>query len=200
MADRSEVLDVTVQVAAVLEQLDIPYLVGGSLASSLHGIPRATQDVDLVAMLAPAHAQLLVSALEQDFYIDLDMIQSAIRRRSSFNLIHLQTLFKVDVFVHQPDVLGQEQMKRRQRYTLEGSPGRSLVVASPEDVILQKLRWYQMGNRVSERQWRDVLGVFRVCRAVLDVEYLQRVARQAELGDLLGEALEAAENEQEVRL
>lgn len=186
-----EVLDVTLRVTGVLEQMHIPYLVGGSLASSLHGIPRATQDVDLVAHLSADDIQPLVQALQDEFYIDADMIRDAIRRQSSFNLIHLDTLFKVDVFIYRKDALNRQEMARGQRYFLGDEPERSVVIASPEDIILQKLYWYQLGEQVSERQWNDVLGVLKVRGNELDVEYMEHVARDTGLSQLLEEAFKA---------
>ncbi|MEW6753800.1 MAG: nucleotidyl transferase AbiEii/AbiGii toxin family protein [Candidatus Latescibacterota bacterium] len=184
-----QVLEVTLLVTQTLERLGIPYLVGGSLASSLHGIPRATQDVDIVAAVRREHVASLVAALQASFYIDAEMIREAIGRGSSFNVIHLASLFKVDLFVARDDVPAHQQMERRQTHVISEQPRRELMVASPEDTVLHKLRWYRMGDEVGERQWSDVLGVLRVRGAALDAEYLLRTAALMGVADLLERAL-----------
>ena len=191
----AEPLRITQCVTKVLEQLNIPYLVGGSLASSLHGIPRATQDVDIVANLEFHHIPLLVNALEAEFYIDADMIQEAIQQRSSFNVIHLETMFKIDIFVFQVDLASQEEMARREQYQVSDNPPQTLFLASAEDIILHKLYWFQLGGGVSERQWNDVLGVLQVRRDAFDYEYLRRWAQYRGVSQLLEQALREAELE-----
>ncbi len=188
-----EVIDVTLQVVDVFEELGLPYLVGGSLASSLHGIPRATQDVDIVVQLSLGDVKPLVQALEATFYIDADMIKEAIRARSSCNIIHLATMFKVDLFILKDEPLARHEMARRQRFLLPGLGERSLVVASAEDIILQKLIWYRLGNQISERQWKDVLGVLKVRQGALDRDYLDQMAKANGLSDLLLEAFGQAQ-------
>lgn len=157
-----EILRTTLRVTGVLEALGIDYLVGGSLASSLHGIPRATQDVDLVVQMGQAKVAGLVKALEEDFYVDEQMIREAIRRRASFNVIELATLFKVDVFLTKDDAVSRMEMRRRQSFSLGSAPEDALVVASPEGIVLQKLDWYRMGHEIAERQWLDILGELKV--------------------------------------
>lgn len=185
----SDVLEVTLRIAETFESLEIPYLIGGSLASSLHGIPRATQDVDVVAEIRGRHVSPLVSALEDEFYVDQEMIRSAISRRSSFNVIHLTSMFKVDVFVLGDDVFFEEEMKRRRQYEVSSDPPRTLVVASPEDVLLHKLYWFRQSNEASDRQWRDVRGIVKVQGEQLDEKYLSRMAVHLNVEELLDRAL-----------
>jgi hypothetical protein len=185
----SDVLEVTLRIAETFESLEIPYLIGGSLASSLHGIPRATQDVDVVAEIRGRHVSPLVSALEDEFYVDQEMIRSAISRRSSFNVIHLTSMFKVDVFVLGDDVFFEEEMKRRRQYEVSSDPPRTLVVASPEDVLLHKLYWFRQSNEASDRQWRDVRGIVKVQGEQLDEKYLSRMAEHLNVEELLDRAL-----------
>lgn len=187
-----EPIAVTLRVVAELDRLGIEYLVGGSLASSLHGRPRTTQDVDLVATLAGRHVSELVRALEKEFYIDADMIHDAIRRRASFNIIHLETMLKVDVFVFAGDELGTEEMRRRIAVELRGA---TVWFASPEDIVLQKLEWYRKGEGVSERQWRDALGVIEVQGERFDWSYARRWANEIGVLELLDRA--AAETSRE---
>jgi hypothetical protein len=188
----AEALRVTLLVARVLDDLKVPYLLGGSLASSLHGIPRSTEDADLVVELRPEHIRPLVAALSPEFYVDEERVASAVRRRASFNIIYLATLIKVDLFVLKDDPLSRQEMERRQHLTLPGPEGWELPVATAEDTVLQKLAWFRLGGDVSERQWDDLLGVLKVKRGRLDQEYLARWAAELEVADLLARALEEA--------
>lgn len=183
----TEPVRVTLIVGQVLDSLSVPWIVGGSLASSLQGVPRSTQDVDLVAALLPSHVGPLVFALEGVFHLSESAIIDAIRRRACFNLIHLETLLKVDVFVPKGDPLGRLQLARRRYMTLDD--GARLPLSSPEDVILQKLDWYRRGGAVAERQWRDIAGVLLVSGPQLDLAYLRETAAEAGIGDLLERAL-----------
>ncbi len=189
----AEPIQITHRIAQEFERLRIRYLVGGSLASSLHGIPRATNDVDMVAEMTEAHIPLLVKALETEFYIDAEMIQDAIQHQSSFNVIHLTTMFKVDIFVLKTDVASQEEMTRRGQYQISDTPDQRLFLASAEDVIVHKLYWYQLSGSLSERQWTDVLGVLQVQGEQLDYTYLERMAHQRGVHDLLTQAMKDAE-------
>lgn len=192
MALLAEPLQVALKVGACLDELGIPWIVGGSVASSIHGVPRATQDIDLVAELRRTHAKPLATALEAEFYIDEDAIRDAVLRRASFNLVHLDTMTKVDVFVPKGDPLSAAQIRRRQFIQVGATPEETLPVLSAEDVVLQKLRWYDAGQRISERQWRDVLGVLKVRAGALDECYLRQQATDAGLGELLQQALDDA--------
>ncbi len=187
-----EALRASLEVIRVLEELDVPYLVGGSLASSFHGTPRSTNDADLVADLRLANVPLLAAALETEFYLDRDQIRDAVRRRSSFNIIYLETMFKVDVFVLKNDPLAREEMRRRQRVVVDEESARAIDVASPEDTVLQKIAWYRLGGSASQRQWDDILGVLKVQRHDLDREYLERWAVHLDVPDLLLQAFQDA--------
>lgn len=193
--DLAEPVQITQQIVKEFERLNISYLVGGSLASSLHGVPRATNDVDMVADIHYEHIPGLVNALKSEFYVDADMIREAIQRRSSFNVIHLATMFKVDIFVLKSDISSREEMARRMQYQLSEYPELKLFLASAEDVIVHKLRWYHKGGRISERQWGDVLGVLRVQEGFLDYQYLERSAHEQGVHDLLSQALKDAGHE-----
>ena len=175
----AEPLRVTSVVGGILDQLGVPWLVGGSLASSIHGIPRATQDVDLVADLRLPQLAPFVSAMETAFYCAEDAVRDAVRRRASFNVIHYATAMKVDIFMLKGDALSRAEMDRRVFQVVGDADGARLPVASPEDIILQKLDWYRKGDRVSDRQWRDVLGVLKVGGQALDTSYLAEQARSA---------------------
>jgi hypothetical protein len=187
-----DILAITLHLAAVCEQLGLPYLVGGSLASSLHGIPRATEDVDLVLAIGQQDVGRFVEALRADFYLDEDAIREAVERKTSFNLVHLQAFFKADVFVAKDDEPSRLQLARAHRYQLGDDPGRGLVVASPEDVVVQKLYWYSLGDRVSQRQWSDAIGVLKVAGPRLDLAYLRRVSIMLGVESILQQACDEA--------
>lgn len=182
-------LEVALVVANVLDELDVDYVVVGSLASSLHGEPRATQDVDIVAALTVRDVKPFLVGLGSSFYADPERVLRSVSAARSFNVIHLQTMFKVDIFVHTGTEAAKAQMSRRQHYEL--AEGRSLAVASAEDVVVQKLSWYRQGGEVSDRQWRDVLAVLKVHRESLDLSYMKSAAADLEVDDLLDKALKS---------
>lgn len=188
MVSPDEAFQVLLEVTRILEELDVPYVVGGSLASSLHGIPRSTQDADLVAALRADHIQPFIGRVEGTFYLSPERVETAVRRRTSFNLIHLKTMIKVDLFVFSETPLARQEMARRQVLPIPGEPEAHLQIASPEDTILQKLLWYRKGGGVSERQWNDILGVIKVQGKALDLRYLEEWAEQSGIEDLLARA------------
>jgi hypothetical protein len=188
-AMQNEPVEVTLKVTAVFEKLGVPYLIGGSLASTLYGMVRTTQDSDIVAEMRREHLQPFVSTLQDEFYVDEEMIADAIGHNSSFNIIHRETMFKVDVFIPRPRPFLQSQLARAQRQVFAFETEASAKFASPEDTILSKLEWYRMGGEVSERQWRDILGVLKTRACELDLAYLQKWANELKVDDLLERAL-----------
>jgi len=173
----------------VLDKLGVPYLVGGSFASSIYGTYRATADVDLVADLKFEHVTALVKALSGQFYIDEDSARDAIRLRRSFSAIHLTTSFKVDVFIPQQRPYSRMELERRTRRMIWTDPEYAVYLASAEDNLLAKLEWYRLGNEVSDRQWRDILGVIKTQGERLDFAYLRQWAAALNVVDLLEKAL-----------
>lgn len=172
-------------VIAAFDRLAIPYYIGGSIASSAYGIPRATMDADIVADLAPAQVSGLVVLLQDQYYVAAAAITNAIGAASSFNLIHLETMVKIDVFIAKKDAYHESALARRLADRLvDDDPDSVVCLASPEDIILSKLQWYEMGQRVSERQWLDILGVVKVQGDALDTEYLLRWSQALGICDL----------------
>ena len=187
---QNEPLEVTLKVTGVFESLSVPYLIGGSLASTLYGMVRATQDADIVAEMHLEHLQPFVLALQDEFYVDAEMIVEAIRSNSSFNILHRESMFKVDVFIPPPRPFLRSQLARAQKQTFTFESEISAKFASPEDTILSKLEWYRLGGEVSERQWRDILGILKTRAGLLDLGYMKEWASELHVADLLEHALQ----------
>ena len=188
----SDLVRANLPVIEAFEQLGVAYYVGGSVASSAYGLPRTTLDVDLVADLKHTHVAPLTEQLQAAYYVDAAMIDEAVTRRSSFNVIHLDTMLKVDVFVLKQESYDQTAFRRARAGSPEQQPSPPFVLAQPEDVILHKLLWFRMGGEVSERQWTDVLGVLKVRGDALDLAYMQQWAGDLGVAALLQRALHEA--------
>ena len=189
MAD-SEALQVTLLVTSILDDLGIPHVIGGSMASIIHGMLRTTMDVDILADMQPEHVSPFVVKLQDAFYTDKAVIHQAIQRRSSFNLIHLATMFKVDIFLPKDRAFDQQQLKRRMAEPVGPDADAQLWVLTPEDIVLAKLDGFRLGGEVSERQWRDILGVLKTQQTMLNLDYLRQWAQELRVADLLERALE----------
>jgi hypothetical protein len=181
--------DILRRAVEILDQLRIPYLVGGSVASSIHGIVRYTQDADLVIDLRADQAEQLISELSREFYVSRVSVDEAIASRRSFNAIHRDSAFKLDLFVLGREPFDREEFSRRVIRSMPGL-GLELVFKTAEDTILRKLQWFRDGGEASEVQWRDLLGVLAVSGDRLDYGYLDRWARTLGLEGLLGRARE----------
>lgn len=186
--EQPEALRVALEVIGLLERLGVDYHLGGSYASSIHGVPRQTQDVDLVVDLDEASVEALLVRLPDGYYSDLDSARDAVQRRRSFNLIHLASGVKLDLFVSGAEPFDREELSRSREVRLPSAPERPLRVKSAEDTILRKLQWFRLGGEVSERQWDDVQGILDSQGAALDFDYLGRWATALGLEDLLARA------------
>lgn len=185
---RSELLLALEPVIDAFETLGVRYYVTGSIASSAHGVARASVDADVVAELLPEHAPHLVAALQGAYYVPEARLRDAIARRASFNVIHLETMLKVDVFVAKGRAFDARALERSRPERLAADSERRARLATAEDTVLAKLEWYRRGGEVSERQWADVLGILRVAEASLDQAYLRQGAAELGVLDLLERA------------
>jgi hypothetical protein len=202
-----EPLAITLKVTTVLEKLNVKYVIGGSLASTLYGMVRTTQDSDIVAQMQAEHIQPFVQALEPEFFIDEQMISDSVRNQGSFNIIHRQSMFKVDVFIPPARPFVESQFARARRQNLTDDPAVSVSFASAEDTVLSKLEWYRLGGEVSELPssaphgaevrnggskppcaMEDALGVLKLQAGQLDQAYLLQWARELKVADLLERA------------
>jgi hypothetical protein len=168
-----------------LDKLGIPYMIGGSFASSAHGIPRSTFDADLVIDLRPDQAKKFEEIFLNGFYVDAGQVSQAIKAKRSFNIIHLESFFKADLFVLGGTRFAREAFSRRQHQALDSNSEALMYVATPEDTVLAKLDWYRQGGEVSENQWRDVIGILKTQAERLDIEYLNKWAPELGVADLL---------------
>lgn len=182
----------TLSVVAALTHLGIPYYIGGSLASGVHGTYRATAHADIIADLHESQVDSLAGMLAARFYADPDMMRDAIQHRASFNLLHLDTGFKVDVFVNKGRPFDRSQFERRIARPLELGSEDSVYLSDAEGAILSKLEWYRKGGEVSDRQWTDILGILKVRAHGIDKEYLRHWAARLDLSDLLARAFDDA--------
>lgn len=183
-------LETAVAVAGIFDRLGIVHTIGGSIAASFAGEPRSSIDIDFVAVVREDQVPALVEAFKADFYVDEDALRRAVRLKGSANLIEQRTQLKIDLFIAGGTPLDDQQLRRRQPIRL-GS-GQTVYVHPPEDILLQKLRWYRLGGEQSDRQWRDILGIVRVQGPRLDRGYLEANAPVLEVSDLLLRALDAS--------
>ncbi|HEX4591955.1 MAG TPA: hypothetical protein VH120_18600, partial [Gemmataceae bacterium] len=152
-------LPVIRDVAAVFRKMGIAFALGGSWASSMLGEVRTTHDADMTAEPFPGRETEFGAAFGPDYYVSIDAIRDAISRRSTFNIIHMPSSFKVDVFIRKDTPFARSVLARRRASVIPGEPQEQINVVSPEDIILLKLEWFHLGGETSDRQWGDVLGV-----------------------------------------
>ena len=182
----SDILDVALLVARAVERCGGEYFVGGSVASSLHGEPRATNDIDFVLSLPVGRVQSFADALGTDFEVDVDMLKTALLHASTANVFYLPLVTKIDFFGRGYEPYDEMEFSRRQVLTVR--PGETLVVKSAEDTVLRKLAWYRSGGEVSDKQWRDIKSVLRVSGEAMDADYLKQWSERLGVEDLLARA------------
>lgn len=178
-------------VASAFERLGVRYVLGGSLASTTLGEPRATMDVDLVADLTMGTLGPWLDSLGVDFTVDRDWARQEVARRGSFQVLHLPSLLRIDVFVPPWEGVHLWKWQRRRRISIDATI--QLDVTAPEGIVVQKLAWFRSGGEMSDRQWRDVLGVLKAQRGGLEIEEMQRWAAAVGVADLLDRAMRQAD-------
>ena len=194
----TEAFQIAKKLTEVFDQLGIAYFIGGSFASTIHGLPRATRDVDFIADIKAKHVDSFVAALEPEFYLDAKTVRAAITHQRSFNVIHLDTMFKADVFVLASTQWAQNQLRRRELKPISAEGvSHAVWTCTAEDIVLQKLLWFEKGGKVSRQQWDDILGVLKVKASTLDFEYLRQWGAELGIASLLQEALSEAGSKQE---
>lgn len=182
-------VDILHQFARTLDEIGIRYVVVGSFASSARGKPRATIDADIVAEVTRDHARILAERLAGEYYADEVAIRRAVLDRGVFNAIHLETMFKVDVYVSSSGGFDEQQLLRRLPEHIKPNSSDPVYVATAEDTVLAKLVWFRKGAGVSEKQWLDVIGILGVQKNHLDIEYLSKWAASLGISDLLEKAI-----------
>lgn len=173
-----------------LERLEIPYVVGGSFASSAWGESRQTNDLDIAVHISSQQGDELASTLSEEFLISGPEIRLTLQDRNpyrSFQALHFEEMFKIDVFVPHDTPFVRSEFARARRVEL--LPDLFVRCSTPEDIVLRKLMWFELGNRVSDRQWNDIVQVLEVQRVTLDDHYLAKWAEELDVADLLKEAL-----------
>lgn len=184
-------IGIALRVAAAIESAGGTYFVGGSVASSLHGDPRSTNDIDVVVSLPLGQIDAFIGALGPDFELDRDMLRDALRLARCANGFYLPVLTKIDLFGLGAEPFDEIEFARRAPVVV-GREGETLFVKSPEDSVLRKLLWYRDGGSVSEKQWRDIVSILRVNAGTLDDSYLALWAARLRCPDLLASARAAA--------
>ncbi len=190
MSDNPGLLEALEPVAKVLQSLEIRFYIGGSVASSYHGASRSTLDVDVVADLTEDDVDAFVRQLKDEYYLSKTAIKEAIKRKSCFNLVHLDSSFKVDIFILKNRNFDKASIQRAKIGLVSEESDLSVPIASPEDTILSKLEWYRLGNEVSERQWDDVSRMLKVLGDKADLDYLNQNADELKVADLLQKLLD----------
>jgi hypothetical protein len=191
MSENLGLIEALEPVTQVLQAMKIKFYIGGSVASSFHGASRSTMDVDLVADFRSIDVDHFVSQLQNEYYVSKASINDAIARSSCFNLIHLASSFKVDIFVLKERPFDINSMNRAVVGKIDLNSDFEFPIASPEDTILSKLEWYRLGNE--ERQWEDVVRVLKVVGEKADRDYMLRNADELNVADLLQKLLKAVD-------
>jgi hypothetical protein len=178
-------------IGALLEESGLRYVIGGSVAASVMGEPRASFDLDLMIDADAPKVRAFVRRLSESCYVDEQDALDAVRRRTSFNAVHLDTSMKIDFFIVEAEEFARDQLVRRRRVAI--ADGSSLYFYTAEDLIVRKLLWFRSGGETSELQWRDVLGILRTSRKQIDRSQLRNAAVKARVEDLLDRALRDAD-------
>ena len=191
MSDQADLIAALTPVSKAFNNLGIRFYIGGSVASSFHGAARSTLDVDLVAEMTEETIPGFLNHFGEDFYVSPSAIKEAVQNKSSFNLIHLPTSFKVDVFVSRQRAFDNSVMDRAVTQNLGNKTSLKVPIATAEDAILCKLEWYRKTNETSERQWDDVTRLMKLLGDSADISYLKKSAAGIGVDDLLDRLIES---------
>ncbi len=189
MNETDDLVRALAPVVAAFNELGVHHFIGGSVASSFHGATRSTMDVDLVCNLGMENVSSFVEFFGVDFYVSEVAIRNAVKRRSCFNLIHLPTSFKVDVFISRQRPFDIESFERARRQRLGEHQTVEVAIATAEDSIVSKLEWFRLTNETSERQWDDVSRLIDLLGDAADLSYLERASKSIGVDDLLARLL-----------
>lgn len=176
-----EILD---RVIGILKECKIEYMITGSFASNIHGIPRATFDADIVISPDAKKLGKFIERIKDDFYVNVDMVKRAIQEKRIFNVIHFDTGFKIDFIIKKDGEYYENEFRRRKPFKLRG---KKYFFASPEDTILAKLIWTKKSG--SEKQFNDALGIIKIQKERLDYAYLKKWANTLSITQLLDKLL-----------
>jgi len=182
-------IQVLERLAEVLDTLGIPYAIGGSIASSMYGTVRFTRDADIGIYPFTSVADKFYEQLKDEFYVNEEAMQKALNCCGSFNIIHFETAFKIDLFLLGPSDFEQQLLVRSKMVRLGESPESDLCFVSPEDVILLKLRRLNESDAFSENQWDDILGVLAVQGRALNFGHLSEYAQVLGVEEILERAI-----------
>jgi hypothetical protein len=186
-----ELLEALNPLITALNENKISYYIGGSVSSSIHGLARSTQDIDVILDLQPYQVHVIARRLKNEYYLDEQAWRDAILHNQPYSILHLATMMKVDVIPLKQRAFTREEARRAQPRILEaGTP--PVNIASAEDTILTKLEWFEMGGRSSGRQWNDILGIIRQQGKLLDLSYLRHWADILGVRELFENALHEA--------
>ncbi|MBA3853574.1 MAG: hypothetical protein C0503_04110 [Gemmatimonas sp.] len=188
----TDLFAVAVDVTRRLERVGVRYVIGGSIASSLHGEPRSTLDVDVVADLLEAQVAAVVAALGDAYYIDPTVALDAVCAGASFNVVHVASTIKVDVFVAGADPFELRRLETALEISAPPPLTATLRIDTAEHTLLRKLEWYRRGGEISERQWRDVRAIVALQGQRLNVSELRRWSLHLGVDDLLTRVLAEA--------
>jgi hypothetical protein len=186
LAQLDELIEALSPVVSALRALGVRHYVVGSVASSFHGASRTTMDVDLVCELKDTHIPTFLQSVGADYYASESAIRDAVQRKSCFNLIHLRTSFKVDIFVSRERLFDREAMRRASLERLGEHRFVEVPIISVEDSIISKLEWYRLTDETSERQLDDARRLLDLCGSNVDRDYLRASAASVGVADLLG--------------
>ncbi len=178
-------IDVIAIFVSILEELGIKYALGGSIASSVYGRVRFTQDADITLEPFDDKAESFFEMVKDQFYISKNAMKHALIETASFNIIHLATAFKIDLFIRKNNIFGEQVLKRARNLSLSGKKEKKFSVVSPEDIILLKLLWYRDSGCSLQKQLEDVTAVFEVQADRLDLNYLKEWGKTLGISELI---------------